>query len=53
MLTKAAIPGTKSAIQSYFGYGGFPRKPLKRLSKEKTQAVADGIKEIMEIENSL
>ncbi|KAF9691065.1 hypothetical protein EKO04_011105 [Ascochyta lentis] len=53
VLTKAAIPGTKSAIQSYFGYGGYPRRPLKRLSKEKTDAVAEGIKEIMEIEKSL
>ncbi|KAF1360764.1 dihydrodipicolinate synthetase-like protein [Lizonia empirigonia] len=53
VLTKAAIPGTKSAIQSYFGYGGYPRRPLKRLSKEKTDAVAEGIKEIMEIEMSL
>jgi L-threo-3-deoxy-hexylosonate aldolase len=53
VLTKAAIPGTKSAIQSYYGYGGYPRRPLKRLSKEQTQAVADGIKEIMEVEKSL
>ncbi|KAF2502398.1 aldolase [Lophium mytilinum] len=53
VLTKAAIPGTKSALQSYYGYGGYPRRPLKRLSKEQTQAVADGIKEIMEVEKSL
>jgi len=50
---KAAIPGTKSAIQSYYGYGGYPRRPLKRLSKEQTKAVADGIKEVMEVEKSL
>ncbi|KAF2196016.1 aldolase [Delitschia confertaspora ATCC 74209] len=53
VLTKAAIPGTKSAIQSYFGYGGYPRKPLKRLSEEQIQAVAEGIKEVMDVENSL
>jgi len=53
VLTKAAIPGTKSAIQSYYGYGGYPRRPLKRLSKEQAQAVADGIKEVMEVEKSL
>ncbi|OCK95958.1 aldolase [Cenococcum geophilum 1.58] len=53
VLTKAAIPGTKSAIQSYYGYGGYPRRPLKRLSKEQVNAVAEGIKDVMEIEMSL
>lgn len=53
VLTKAAIPGTKSAIQTYYGYGGYPRRPLKRLSGEKTKAVADGIAEVMRIEKSL
>ncbi|KAI9371885.1 hypothetical protein BJX61DRAFT_481721 [Aspergillus egyptiacus] len=53
VLTKAAIPGTKSAIQSYYGYGGFPRRPLGRLSDAQVKAVADGIKEAMEVERSL
>jgi len=53
VLTKAAIPGTKSAIQSYFGYGGYPRRPLKRLSEERVKAVAGGIAEVMKVENSL
>ncbi|KAF2744823.1 aldolase [Sporormia fimetaria CBS 119925] len=53
VLTKAAIPGTKSAIQSYYGYGGYPRRPLKRLSQEKVEAVADGIREVMAVEKSL
>lgn len=53
VLTKSAIPGTKSAIQSYYGYGGYPRKPLKRLPQEKVDAVAQGIKEVMDVENSL
>lgn len=53
VLTKAAIPGTKSAIQSYFGYGGYPRRPLKRLGQERVYAVADGIREVMEVEKSL
>jgi L-threo-3-deoxy-hexylosonate aldolase len=53
VLTKAAIPGTKSAIQSYYGYGGYPRKPLKRLPQEKVDAVAEGIKEVMEVEKKL
>lgn len=53
VLTKSAIPGTKSAIESYYGYGGFPRRPLKRLSKEKVKEIKEGIKDVMEIEKSL
>ncbi|KAI1260483.1 L-threo-3-deoxy-hexulosonate aldolase [Xylariaceae sp. FL1019] len=53
LLTKPAIAGTKQAIQSYFGYGGYPRRPLKRLPEAKVAAVAEGLKEIMEIEKSL
>ncbi|KAF4982370.1 hypothetical protein FZEAL_1989 [Fusarium zealandicum] len=53
VLTKAAIAGTKSAIQSYYGYGGHPRRPLKRLSAEQAKAIEEGVREIMEIENSL
>ncbi|KAI1391088.1 aldolase [Hypoxylon trugodes] len=52
-LTKAAIAGTKQAIQSYFGYGGYPRRPLKRLEKAKVEAIAEGIRDAMEIEKSL
>jgi L-threo-3-deoxy-hexylosonate aldolase len=52
-LTKTAIPGTKSAIQSYYGYGGYPRRPLGRLTEEQNKAVADAIKGAMEVEFSL
>lgn len=53
VLTKAAIPGTKAAIESYYGYGGYPRRPLNRLSKEQVEAVKEGIREVMEVEKSL
>jgi L-threo-3-deoxy-hexylosonate aldolase len=53
VLTKSAIPGTKSAIQSYYGYGGYPRRPLKRLTEQQTERVKDGIKEVMAVEASL
>lgn len=53
VLTKSAIPGTKSAIQSYYGYGGFPRRPLRRLSEAGVKSVADGIKEAMDVELNL
>ena len=52
-LTKAAIAGTKQAIQSYFGYGGFPRRPLKRLEKAKVAYIENGVQEVMAIEKSL
>lgn len=53
LLTKTAIPGTKAAIQSYYSYGGYPRRPLKRPSEAQAQAVAEGIKEAMEMEGAL
>lgn len=53
VLTKAAIAGTKSAIQSYYGYGGYPRRPLKRLDEAKTNGIKEGVAGIMEIERSL
>lgn len=52
-LTRSAIPGTKSAIQSYFGYGGYPRQPLQRLSAEAEKQLAEDIKDLMTWENSL
>jgi L-threo-3-deoxy-hexylosonate aldolase len=53
VLTKAAIAGTKSAIQSYYGYGGHPRRPLKRLDDAKVLAIKEGIAEVMKLELSL
>lgn len=53
VLTKMAIPGTKSALQTYYGYGGYARRPLGRLSERQAQEIADGIKEAMETEETL
>lgn len=53
VLTKTAIPGTKSGIESYYGYGGYPRRPLTRLSDAKVAFVKEGIREVMDIEKSL
>ncbi|KID73416.1 L-threo-3-deoxy-hexylosonate aldolase [Metarhizium brunneum] len=52
-LTKAAIAGTKQAIQMHFGYGGYPRRPLKRLDEARLKAIEEGIREVMEIEKTL
>ncbi|KAJ5105846.1 hypothetical protein NUU61_003193 [Penicillium alfredii] len=53
ILTKAAISGTKSAIQSYYGYGGFPRRPLNRISDAQAQEIAGKLKGFVEMERSL
>lgn len=53
VLTKAAIAGTKSAIQTYYGYGGVPRGPLKKLDEVKVSGIKDGIAEVMKLEMSL
>jgi L-threo-3-deoxy-hexylosonate aldolase len=53
VLTKTSIPGTKSALQTYYGYGGYPRRPLGRPTEVEARAVADGIKDAMELERKL
>jgi len=53
LLTKAAIAGTKQAIQSYFGYGGHPRRPLKRLAPAQLAVIEEGLREVMKVEMSL
>lgn len=52
-LTKAAIAGTKQAIQMNYGYGGYPRRPLKMLDEARLAAIQEGIREVMEVEKSL
>ncbi|KAL9579345.1 MAG: hypothetical protein Q9203_006738 [Teloschistes exilis] len=47
------IVGTKSALESYYGYGGFARKPLPRPSKADAIKYASGFKELVELEKSL
>ncbi len=51
ILTKGAIAGTKSAIQSYYGYGGFPRRPLQKLDEVKVNFIKDGVAEVMKLES--
>lgn len=53
VLTKAAIPGTKQAIQLFYGYGGYPRRPLGRLSEASVKTLESKLQEIMSVENSL
>lgn len=47
------VTGTKSGLESYFGYGGYARRPLPRPSKEDVVKYQGLLKEVMELENSL
>lgn len=47
------ITGTKSALQTYFGYGGYPRRPLPKPSKDDVARYEAALKEVVDLENSL
>ena len=51
----AGIAGTKFLLEKSRGYGGAPRKPLQRLTKEKEEALwaHENVKAILELERSL
>ncbi|KAJ6781410.1 hypothetical protein PWT90_02247 [Aphanocladium album] len=50
---QTGVVGVKVALNEYAGYGGFSRRPLPRPDAVKTKTIADGLKELMELENSL
>ena len=47
------IVGTKSALDTYLGYGGIARKPLPRPTKQDAMRYANEFKEVVELEKSL
>ena len=47
------VVGSKSALETYFGYGGHGRKPLSRVSQQDAAKYAANFKELMELEQSL
>ena len=51
-LSKVLIPGTKQVLQAFFGYGGYPRPPLRRLDDAAVQELRDKL-QVMAVENSL
>lgn len=53
LLGKPGVPGTKAALQRYLGYGGYARRPLRRVSDAEMESLADKMKEVMDIENEL
>jgi L-threo-3-deoxy-hexylosonate aldolase len=52
-LTKRAIPGFKSILQKYHGYGGIPRLPVLPISTEEEQKLFAEIQEMMAVEEGL
>ncbi|KAF2835509.1 aldolase [Patellaria atrata CBS 101060] len=50
---QGGIVGTKSAMQSHFGYGGYGRKPLPRPSKEEARIWRERFDELVKLEKSL
>ncbi|KAK3902136.1 hypothetical protein C8A05DRAFT_44372 [Staphylotrichum tortipilum] len=52
-LTKRAIPGFKSILQKYHGYGGLPRLPVLPLDRDEEESLFEEIKEMMEVELGL
>lgn len=52
-LGKPGVPGTKAALQRFFGYGGFARRPLKNFGESETAELAGNLKEIIDIEKAL
>jgi len=47
------ITGTKVALESYFGYGGYARRPLPKPTKDEVAKYEAMLKEAVELENSL
>lgn len=50
---KGGIVGTKSALQSFYGYGGVARQPLPRPGKADTERYRESFRELVEYEESL
>lgn len=50
---QTGVVGVKVGLNAYASYGGFSRRPLPRPDAAKTKTIVDGLKELMELENSL
>lgn len=50
---KYGITGTKTGLESYFGYGGYARRPLPRFSEEQVADCNEALREVVEFEKSL
>ena len=50
---QSGVVGTKSGLQSYFGYGGYARKPLPRPTDDQAAKWKEGFRELVVLEKSL
>lgn len=50
---RSGVVGLKSALETYYGYGGIGRKPLPRPTKGETMRYAKDFKELIDLEKSL
>jgi len=50
MVIKGGVVSTKSALQTYFGYGGYGREPLPRPSEAEVQEIREGFEELVLLE---
>lgn len=50
---KTGVVGVKAALEAFYGYGGFARRPLPRPNGDMKAMVGDGMKRMMEVEKSL
>ncbi|KAK0388077.1 hypothetical protein NLU13_4321 [Sarocladium strictum] len=53
MMIQTGVVGVKAALRDVFGYGGWARRPLPRLSEEKIAWIRDGMKGLMQVEKEL
>ncbi|KAF1981447.1 dihydrodipicolinate synthase [Aulographum hederae CBS 113979] len=50
---QGGLVGTKSAMMSHFGYGGYARKPLPRPGKEENRRWREAFEELVSLEKTL
>ena len=50
---KGGVVGTKAGLESFFGYGGYARKPLPKWGKEEVAGNREGLEEVVRLEASL
>lgn len=50
---KSGVVGTKSAMESYLGYGGYCRKPLPRPTNQEIARIKEEFAELFELEKTL
>ncbi|KAI9734157.1 MAG: hypothetical protein M1818_006637 [Claussenomyces sp. TS43310] len=53
MAIKGGFVAVKCALQTYYGYGGLPRKPCAMPVSEELSKMMQGFAELVELENSL